>query len=171
MGGVPMDLTDALPRNELVLAQLTADKLGKVMHGLVSVGTASLELESPADFLTGREKTPLGFLEVLRCIGVKPGHADKIELLRERVGELSESTNRVHGALMELADWRNMPSQEVDAAVDRLGESYARFCKRLDMFCSLLGMESNTSDRARQDIDLLEAFFQTVFAHPSNSLP
>jgi len=162
-----MDLTDALPRNELLLAQLTTDKLGKVMHGLVSVGTASLELESPADFLTGREKTPLGFLEVLRCIGVKPGHADKIDLLRERVDELSESTNRVHGALMELADWRNMPPQDIEATVDCLGNDYARFGQRLDTFCSLLGMESNYSDQARQDSALLEAFFKTVFAHQS----
>jgi hypothetical protein len=159
-----MGLTDALPPDELLLARLTASKLARVMHGLLSVGTAALEMESPAAFLAGREKAPLGFLEVLRCIGVRPGHADKVELLRERVGELSELGSRCHGLLLELARWRDLAPQEVRAAVDRLGETYAQFCRRLGLFCSLLGVEADYSGQAQQDPALLGAFFQTVSA-------
>src|SRR5262245_42979363 len=70
--------TAAVPEDELRLARLTASKLARVLHGLLSVGTGALELERPADFLAGREQTPLGFLEVLRCTGVRAGHADKL---------------------------------------------------------------------------------------------
>lgn len=157
-----MNLTDALPPEELVLARLTTDKLAKVMHGLWSVGTASLELDSPADFLAGREKTPLGFLEVLRCIGVRPGHAGAIELLRERVGELSDGVDRIHAGLMELAGWRSTSPQMVDAEVERLADEYVRFCDRLESFGSLLGMEANYADQARGGRAGLEGFFQAV---------
>jgi hypothetical protein len=157
-----MNLTDTLPPEELVLARLTTDKLAKVMHGLMSVGTASLELDSPADFLAGREKTPLGFLEVLRCIGVRPGHAGAIELLRERVGELSDGVVRIHAGLVELAGWRSTPPPMVDAEVVRLADDYALFCDRLESFGSLLGMEGTYADQARRDRAGLEGFFRSV---------
>jgi hypothetical protein len=157
-----MDLTDALPHDELILARLTATKLAKVMHGLLSVGTGSLKLEPSGAFLTGRVKTPLGFLEVLGCIGVKPGHADKIPLLRERVKELADLTSQFYRLFMDLTDWRRLSPQEINTKVDRLGDSYALFCQRLGAFCSMLGMESDFTQQAIQDRNYLRAFFQTV---------
>ena len=82
-----MNLTHAIPEVELLLARLTTTKLAKVMHGFLSVGSASLEMASPSDFLTGREKTPLGFLAVLRCIGVNVHNVDKLPLLRQQVDQ------------------------------------------------------------------------------------
>jgi hypothetical protein len=159
-----MNLTNALPDDELLLAQLTAAKLAKVMHGMMSVGTASLELESPTDFLAGREKTPLGFLEVLRCIGVKAEYVDQIPLLRQQVHQLTDLASRFHGQFMELARWRNMSPRDVSAAVDRLGDCYTQFCQQLADFCSLLGMDSDYSEQAQQDRMILDAFFHTVGA-------
>ncbi len=161
-----MNLTDALPQDELLLAQLTASKLAKVMHGLMSVGTASLGMEASRDFLTDRDKTPLGFLEVLACIGVNPGHADKIPLLRERVKELADVTSQFHRSFIELTNWRSMSLQDIKATVERLGDSYTEFCRLLGGFCSLLGMDSDYSEQAQQDRSLLEAFFQTLNRTP-----
>ncbi len=157
-----MNLTDALPQDELVLARLTAVKLAKVMHGLLSVGTGSLEMEPAGAFLAGRDKTPLGFLEVLGCIGVKDGNADKIPLLRERVKELADLTREFHRLFMDLTDWRRLSPQEINAKVDRLGDRYTLFCQRLGAFCSMLGMESDFTQQAIQDRNYLRAFFQRV---------
>jgi hypothetical protein len=156
-----MNLTDALPQDELTLARLTAAKLAKVMHGLVSVGAASLAMETSMDFLTGRDKTPLGFLEVLACVGVRPGHEDKISLLRERVKELADLTSQFHRLFIELTNWRSMPPPDVNATVERLGDSYALFCQRLGDFCSMLGMQADFTQQAIQDRRYLVAAFQT----------
>jgi hypothetical protein len=160
----PMDLTQALPQDEQFLAQLTTPKLAKVMHGFLSVATTSLQMESPADFLGGREKTGLGFLEVLRCVGVKPGHADKIEFLRQRVDQLSELGRRFHGLFLELAGWRSMSPQDIRITVERLGDTYAQFCQLLGTFRSELGADSDYSAQARQDRDMLDAFLPTLAA-------
>ena len=160
-----MNLTDPLPQDELTLARLTASKLAKVMHGLMSVGTASLGMEPSTDFLTDRDKTPLGFLEVLGCIGVKPGHTDKIPLLRERVKELADVTSQFHRLFIGLAKWRKMSSQDIDATVEFLGESYTRFCQLLGAFCAMLGMDADFTQQAIQDRNYLVASFQTVYSH------
>src|SRR4051812_29616242 len=144
-----MNLTESLPQDELTLARLVASKLAKVMHGLMSVGTASLGMEASKDFLAGRDKTPLGFLEVLGCIGVKPGHADKIPLLRERVRELADVTSQFHQQFIELTNWRQMSPRHINAAVERLGDRYALFCQRLGAFCSMLGLEADFTEQAK----------------------
>lgn len=162
-----MNLTHAIPQDELILARLTASKLARIMHGLLSVGSASLEMESPTDFLKGRDKTPLGFLEVLRCVGVNVEHADKVHLLRQQVDELSELTRQFHNLFMELAHWRTMPIPDVRALVDQLADAYTRFCELLGVFCGQLGMDSDYSEQARQDRQMLDAVFQTVLSDES----
>lgn len=157
-----MDLKEALPPNERMLAQLTVTKLGKVMHGLLSVGTAALEMDSPADFLAGREKTPLGFLEVLHCIGVNHEHVDELPELRERVAELTDLTSQFFRVFTELANWRQMSSPDLKATVDRLCDRYTRFCQRLGLFCSMLGMDNDYTQQATQDTYYIGTFFQTV---------
>lgn len=159
-----MNLEHALPPDELLLARLTAVKLGKVMHGLMSVGTACLEMESPADFLAGRERTPLGLIEVLSCIGVKPTDVDKIQILRAEADQLAEMTGRFHRYFMELAPWRTMSASDVQTAVARLGDSYAEFCRRLGGFCALLGMDADFSEQGRQDRSMLEGLFRSLRA-------
>jgi hypothetical protein len=155
-----MDLTDAFPENELRLARLTASKLAKVMHGLMSVGTASLGFDPPSEFLVGREKTPLGFLEVLACIGVNPGHADKIPLLREQIDQLAILVKRFHSLFIELTQWRKMPPQLICTTVESLNDCYSRFCQLLGDFCKILGMDADYSQQAQEDEDLLVAFFR-----------
>ncbi len=101
-----MNLAHAIPEDDLLLARLVSSKLASVLHGIVSVGVAALELDSPADFLTGKDRVVLGFLEVLRCIGVRPGHADKVELLRQHVNQLADLAVQFHSCFLELAHWR-----------------------------------------------------------------
>lgn len=166
-----MNLTQAIPQDELLLARLTASKLAKLMHGLLSVGSASLELDSPSDFLAGRERTPLGFLEVLRCTGVNVEHVDKVQLLREQVDQLCELTRQFHGLFMELAHWRTMSVQDTRASVDAVADSYTQFCRRLGDFCSQLGMDADFTAQAQLDRELLDAVFQTVLSNESARLP
>lgn len=162
-----MNLEHAILPEELVLARLTAAKLGKVMHGLMSVGAASLELDSPTDFLTGREKTPLGFLEVLSCIGVAAEYGDKVPLLRQPVRQLSSLVRQFHRQLIDLASWRSLSPEETRAAVCRVADSYTQFCEVLSEFCGMLGMDVNLRQQANQDRALLEAFFQAPLQEPA----
>jgi hypothetical protein len=157
-----MNLVHAIPQEELLLGQLTTSKLGKVMHGFMSVGIASLEMASPIDFLSDKDKVPLGFLEVLRCISIKPGHADKIELLGQQVNQLSDLTIQFHRLFLELANWRTMSSEEVHARVSRLGDCYAWICQSLEAVSSLLGKAADYSEQSRQDRNMLEGFFHSV---------
>jgi hypothetical protein len=161
-----MNLAHALPQDELLLAQLTASKLAKVMHGLMSVGTGSLEMASPTDFLSGRDKVPLGFLEVLRCIGVKPGHTDKIEVLRQQVDQLSELTSRFYTVFMELAHWRSMSREDVRQTADRLVVSYTEYLQRLGAFCSMLGMDPDYSAKAQIGRFGIDSFLRTLETTP-----
>lgn len=117
-------------------------------------------MDSPADFLAGRDKTPLGFLEVLKCIGVKPGHADKIPLLRQKVDELTNLTERFHANFMELSQWRTISPQDVRETVDRLSEMYTAFCILLGAFCTTLGMEEEYSQQADQDKYILDSWYR-----------
>jgi hypothetical protein len=154
-----MSLAESIPPDELQLARLTASKLSKVVNGLVSVGTGCLMMPSPLDFLAGRDRTPLGFVEVLRCIGVKPGHADKIPLLREQADQLARSIQHVHAGLLRLASWRSLPAPEIHEAVEQLCEGYEQFCARLGNFSALLGLEADSSAQARVARVGLEGLF------------
>ena len=160
-----MNLIDVLPRDELTLAQLTAAKLAKIMHGLMSVGTASLGMETGKDFLKDRDQSPLGFLAVLNCIGVNPNHTNTIAPLRERVSDLEEVTREWHRNFVELTNWREMSAESVQVTVERVGDRYTLFCQQLSEFCSMLGMESDFTQQAMEDKTYLEAFFQTVDTH------
>jgi hypothetical protein len=163
-----MNLADAIPHDDLALARLTASKLAKVMHGLMSIGTASLGMPSPADFLAGRDKTPLGFIEVFRCVGLKAGHADQIPLLRDHVEQLADLVSRFHDHFLHLAAWRTLSDSDVRATAERLGETYSQFCEQLGRFCALLGMDGDFSVQAQQDRAGLDGFFQTAVAgHPT----
>jgi hypothetical protein len=165
-----MNLTTILPQDELVLARLTVAKLAKVVHGLLSTGTACLALPSPETFLTGREKTPLGFLEVLGCIGVNPGHADKIPMLRERVKELSELVSQSHRELLELAVWRTLSSENIHHIVGQLSDTYTQFCQKLQAFGTMLEMDVNYSKQAQEDVQMLEAFFVNSASRYANDM-
>jgi hypothetical protein len=151
-----MNLKAAVPPDELLLAQLAASKLSKIVHGLMSVGLASLELEPPGNFLAGRDKVLLGFVEVLRCIAVKPGHGEELELLRHSVERISVLAQQFHAQFPELAGWRALPSDRVREGAHRLLASYTALCESLGALCLLLGAdftESNHVQRAREAIE------------------
>jgi hypothetical protein len=154
-----MHLTLAIPSDELLLAKLLVSKLAKVMHGLFSVGLGSVAMEHPTgvDFLNGRDRVSLGFLDVLRCIDVTPGNADKLALLRHHMEKVAEATTHFHCLLTKLAGWRAMTVRDIRAVADRLGESYVDFCRLLGEFSSWLGMETDFRDQALQDRNYLEA--------------
>jgi hypothetical protein len=157
-----MSIANAIPQDDLLLARLVSSKLASVMHGIVSVGVATLELNSPTDFLTGKDRVILGFLEVLRCIGVQPGHADKVELLRQQVNQLSELAVGFHGRFMELAQWRTMPTTAVHETAHRLSELYTDFLRSLGAFTSLFGLDSDYTSKAQQGRNRVNEFLQTL---------
>jgi hypothetical protein len=161
-----MNLSNAIPPDDLVLARLVCSKLAGVMNGIVSVGTATLELESPTDFLVGKDKVILGFLEVLRYVAVKPGHADKVELLRQQVDQLSERAVLFHHHFLELAHWRGMSPENVRAAAGRLTATYTDFFRALGAFCSLLGIDSDYSSKVQQGKRRVDEFLQTLIVTP-----
>jgi hypothetical protein len=161
-----MNLSHAIPQDDLLLARLVCAKLAGIMNGIVSVGVAALELESPADFLAGKDKVVLGFLEVLRSVGVQPGHADKVELLRQHVNQLSELAVLFHRRFMELAQWRVLPPEDVRDAVGRLAAIYTDFFRALGAFSLLLGMDSDYSSKVQQGRRRMDEFLQIVQEGP-----
>jgi hypothetical protein len=162
--GESLDLSDALPPDELRLARLTAVKLAKVMFGLMSVGTGSLLFDPPNDFLAGREKTGQGFLEVLGYTGVKAGHSDKQPILWERVQRLSALAERCCRQLIRLNGWRSMTVEQVATLTNQLSDDYAQFCRDLGEFCSLLGPNADFSEQAANVRLMLDSFGQTATA-------
>src|SRR5947209_8758843 len=102
-----MNVSAAVPHDELLLAQLVSAKLARVINGMLSVGLATLELDSPTAFLSGKDKVLLGFIEVLRCVAVKPGNAEAIEVLRRQTHQLSDLAIRFCNLFTELARWRD----------------------------------------------------------------
>jgi hypothetical protein len=168
-----MNLADAIPPDDLLLARLVTSKLASVAHGILSVGVAALELDSPADFLTGKDRVILGFLEVLRCIGVRPGHADKIELLREPVNQLAEQVVEFHSSFLDLARWRTMPSAAILETAERLAVLYTDFLGSLAAFSALLGLDSDFTGRAQQGRNRVDEFLRTLDrnATPMTTLP
>jgi hypothetical protein len=157
-----MNLADAIPPDDLLLARLVCSKLVNVLDGIVSVGVASLELDSPTDFLAGKDRLILGFLEVLRCIGVRPGHADKVEQLRHPVHRLTELATQFHGRFMELARWRGMAPEAVRDTAGRLSQASTDFVRSLGAFCSLLGMGPECCGKAQQGISRVDDFLQVL---------
>jgi hypothetical protein len=162
-----MNLADAIPPDDLLLARLVTSKLASVTHGILSVGVAALELDSPTEFLTGKERVILGFLEVLRCIGVRPGHADKIELLRQAVNQLAERGVGFHSRFLELARWRTMPAAAIHETAERLKALYTDFLRSLAAFSALLGQDSDYTGKAQQGRNRVDEFLLTLNARPA----
>jgi hypothetical protein len=153
-----MSLSNVVPQDDILLCQLTAAKLVGVAYGILSVGVGSLEFDPPTDFLEDNDKVLPGFLEVFRHIGVKPGHADTIELLREQVRELSNLAIQYHANFMELARWRTMSSVEIQETANRLATSYTQFLQALGAFCSGLGIGLDCSVRIQQGRNRIDEF-------------
>lgn len=161
-----MNLANAIPQDDLVLARLVCAKLAGIMNGIVSVGVATLELESPADFLAGKDKVVLGFLEVLRSVGVQPGQAEKVELLRQHVNQLSELAALFHRRFMELTQWRVMAPENVRDAADRLSVTYTDLFRALGAFSSLLGMDPDYSGKIQDGRRRVDEFLLTLNGTP-----
>jgi hypothetical protein len=145
-----MHVAHAIPEDELLLARLASAKLAGIVHGMMSVGVAALEAESPADFLAGKDRAMLAFIEVLECIGVKPGFGEIVQTLRRDAGKLSGLALRFHRHFLDVACWRTLSSPNLSAAADRLFASYADLCQALDAFRAHLGVESDCSPQVQK---------------------
>jgi hypothetical protein len=152
-----MDSARAIPEDELLLARLASAKLAKMLQGIMSVGTAALELESPADFLTGKDRALLAFIQVLECIGVKPGFGEIVQTLRLDATKLSLLALRFHQHFLDVARWRTLSAPDLCAAADRLLASYAELCQALDAFREHLGVECDCSPQVQQARQALSA--------------
>jgi hypothetical protein len=154
-----MSVTQTAPTDNLLLARLTAAKLAKVMHGILSVGTACLETKSLEQFLNGREKLPLALIEVLRSSVGKPDDPKQFENEMDRMADLVQ---RFHSHFAGLSQWREMAPAELRAAFSRLGDCYAEFCNLLGAIGTRLGMDLKLAEQATKDRDYLEAFFKSL---------
>lgn len=160
-----MSVMSAIPPDELQLARLAAAKLARVIQGIMSVGVASLELPTPTGFLDGKEKVVLAFLEVLRCVGVKPGHGDTVARLRQPVDQLADVALEFQRNFMALADWRSMRPDDARAIANRVFASYSQFCQLLADFCALIEVELDPSESTAQGRVLIDAFVDSVIAN------
>ena len=160
-----MNMANVVVPDDLVLARLTAAKLGKVIHGINVRGHGST-----ASGITG----PITWPEWYECLwgsvmcwaaSAKPGQADKIPLVRQPVDELSKLAKEFETSFLEMAQWRSMSADNFQSALDRLGSCYVEFCRQLGSFCTLLGMEVNFSLQGQRDREMLEASFQTQLVH------
>jgi hypothetical protein len=157
-----MNVAQVIPPDELLLARLASAKLAKLISGLMSVGVSSLQLESPAGFLANRDKVLLGFIEVLRCIGVKPGNGESQERLRHQADELFDLARQFHQHFIQLAAWRTLSPPQVQATADGLLAKYAALCQALAVFRNLLGEEADPSAGIQQGQEMLAAFLEYI---------
>lgn len=156
-----MNFSNAILADDLLLAKLASAKLMKLVQGLLSVGLGSLELEAPDGFLAGRDKPLLAFIEVLQCIGVKPGH-DGIEILRRRVEELSALAREFYQHLMKLSQWRIIQPEGIQEAADGLLDSYTQFLKALEAYRTLVGAEESYAEQIQHGRLLIAGFLTQV---------
>jgi hypothetical protein len=110
---------------------------------------------------------------VLRCIGVRPGNADKIELLRQAVNQLAERAVEFHSCFLELAAWRTMTSTAIHETADRLAALYTDFLHSLAAFSALLGLDSDYTGKAQQGRNRVDEFLRILkrSATPLTTLP
>jgi hypothetical protein len=157
-----MNVTQVIPQDELLLAQLASAKLAKLITGLVSVGVGSLYLETPVGFLANRDKVLLGFIEVLRCVPVKPGNGEIHERLRYQADQLLDLARQFHQHFIQLAAWRTMPPPQVRATADGLVANYAELCQELAVFRALIGAEADPSAQIPQGREMIRAFLADI---------
>src|SRR5579883_2675127 len=100
-----MDVTQAVPEDELLLARLATTKLANMLGGVMSTGAAALELPGPEAFFAGRDATLLAFVKVLECVGVKPGCDDAYTSLRAKAENLSHLTITFFKQYVDLCKW------------------------------------------------------------------
>jgi hypothetical protein len=129
-----MDIAQALPETELSLARAASAKLDKVLQGMMSVGVASLQLESRTDFFTGENHAPLAFIHVLECVGVKPGFGNALQSLRLAAKQLSRLAARFHQDFLDLCSLRAQQAQDLAGAAERLIGSYEGCATRFVRF-------------------------------------
>jgi hypothetical protein len=164
-----MNVTHAIPQDELLLAQLASAKLAKLIKGLMSVGVGSLQLESPLGFLADRNKVLLAFIEVLRCVGVSPMSGERYERLRHQADQLSDLVGRFHHHFVELAAWRTMSPPQVRATAGELVASYAELCQVLAAFRASIGVEADASAQVQQGREMIRGFLTEIVAPAKDS--
>jgi hypothetical protein len=157
-----MNLTQVIRQDELLLAQLASAKLAKLISGLMSVGVGSLQLESPVGFLANRDKVLLGFIEVLRCISVKPGNGEGHQRLRRQADRLFDLAGQFHQHFIELAAWRTLSPSQVETTANALVAKYAELLQALAVFRALIGVEADPSAQVQQGHEMMTAFLADI---------
>jgi hypothetical protein len=128
-----------IPEDELALARLAGRKLAKLLHGILTVGLASIRMEQSSGFLTGRDRKILAFVEVL-C-ATSPSTSELADSLRE----ISALTPAFYGKLVRLADWRNLEDAEIQDAANDLLSTYCTLLCALRKLLDSLGVQVDFS--------------------------
>jgi hypothetical protein len=157
-----MNISAAIPDDELILGRLACAKLAGMVQGIMSVGLASLELQSSVDFLTGRDRPHLGFIEVLSCISVRPGSAEAWKHLSDEANAMRNLFGQFYECLIRLSHWRNTPSADVLEATHRLIAAYVALFQSLQAFSDLLGMGADYSRFQRQGQQMASELCQHI---------
>ena len=160
-----MNLTAAIPDEELLLARLTCSKLARMAQGLTSTGLASFELAPPTEFVAERVKSISAMIEVLRCIGVKPGSGQAAQVLREKADQLAHLADQYFGQFVRLAHWRSMAPADVQELASLTAASCVSLLESLESFSRLLGMEPDFPVEKEQAGRMIEEFFGELCAH------
>ena len=164
-----MNVKSAIMPHELLLAQLASEKLAMLLKGLMSVGVSSLQLDSPGHFLAGQDQRLLAFIEVLRCVGVRPDHPEVFDRLREVGDRLSDLARQFHHHFLELADWRALSPPEVRATAGRLVASYTELCQALATFRGLIGVKAEEVGQVQLGRELISSFLSDCLPLPQDS--
>jgi hypothetical protein len=164
-----MNLTHAIAPDELLLAELASAKLAKLIQGLMTVGVGSLKMASPSAFLAGRDRPLLAFVEVLHCVGLRPGCGDEWERLRQHAEQLADLTRQFRQDLLQLAAWRTLSPTEVRARADRLVASYTALRQSLAAFRALIGADTDYSGEIHQGREMIDAFLKDALCPAGDS--
>jgi hypothetical protein len=156
-----MTLSD-ITEDELTLARLAALKLACRLHGLLSVGLASLQLmESPMQFFSGRDKPILAFIEVLRCTAARPGSETAAELAAS-VDQMSILSAEFYNCLVRLANWRTLEPGRIHEAGDALLSAYCRLLQTLHRFLQALSVPVDFSQKEHVGQELVSSVMKTL---------
>src|SRR4051812_32771689 len=107
------NVSDAILPDELKLAQLACTKLTRLVHGLMSVGIAAVELPNAAGFFKGRDEPFLALVTALRYTSVKVGAQRAALAIQAQADAIGASIRTLFDLWLVLADRGSLTAEEV----------------------------------------------------------
>jgi hypothetical protein len=147
---------------ELLLGRLLRSKLVMRLHGLISVGLASLESDSPLPFLIGRDKVVNALIEVLGALTVRPGYDAVQQSIVAHAARMARLWNTFYQNFLALGEWRSMSASDIRAIGDRLIASYSEMGQVIHSFQPIIDDESEDSESWQRTREMLFAMIKDL---------